>query len=249
MIYPDENHILERGNYSEIVNRHFANGKILKYEENNVREFLDIERLRRALAVEDMVEYKYRRSVDGRGEEWCLVNFSVSEREDGKPKSAILTIRSIESLMREQQEKRHQHMAESLANMSDGFFIYSAIGSEKVLFVNPPIISMYGCKTLEEFREYVGNSFRGMVHPEDLERVEYEIKDQIRNSEKKMDYIRYRIIRKDGEVRWVDDCGHLEESTLEDGTKIFYVFLRDITDEITEMQKVRLLKLNELYNH
>ena len=248
MIYPDDNHLLERGNYSEIVNRHFANGKILKYDEENVRNFLSIENLRNALATDDMTEYKYRRSVDGKGEEWCLVNFSVSEREDGKPKSAILTIRSIESLMREQEEKRHQHMAESLANMSDGFFIYSALENEKVLFVNPPIISMYGCKTLEEFREYVGNSFKGMVHPEDLERIEYEIKDQIKNSDKKMDYIRYRIIRKDGEVRWVDDCGHLEESTLEDGTKIFYVFLRDITDEITESQKNRLLKLNELYN-
>ena len=38
MIYPDENHLLERGNYSEIVNRHFVNGKILKYDEENVRK-------------------------------------------------------------------------------------------------------------------------------------------------------------------------------------------------------------------
>lgn len=248
MIYPDENHLLERGNYSEIVNRHFANGKILKYDEENVRQFLSIEHLREVLTVEDMTEYKYRRSLDGKGEEWCLVNFSVSEREDGKPKTAILTIRSIESLMREQAEKRHQHMAESMANMSDGFFIYSAIGGEKVLFVNEPIIKMYGCKTLEEFRDYVGNSFRGMVHPEDYKRIEYEIDDQIKHSDGKMDYIRYRIIRKDGEVRWVDDCGHLEESTLSDGTKIFYVFLKDITDEITEAQKTRLLKLSELHN-
>lgn len=248
MIFPDENHLLERGNYSELINRHFANGTILRYDEENVRHFLSIEHLREALAKEDTAEYKYRRTIDGKGEEWCLVNFSVSERENGKPKTAILTIRSIESLMREQEEKRRQHMAESLANMSDGFFIYSAIGEEKILFVNPPVMRMYGCKSLEEFREYVGNSFRGMVHPEDINRVEYEIEEQIKHSDKNMDYIRYRIVRKDGEIRWVDDCGHLEETTLDDGSKMFYVFLRDITDEITEAQKDRLLTLSSHYN-
>ena len=248
MIYPDENHLLERGNYSEIVNRHFVNGKILKNDEENVRKFLEIDNLRLHLATEDTTEYKYRRSLDGKGEEWCLASFSVSEREEGKPKSAILTIRSIESLMREQEENRREHMAQTLAEMSDGFFVYSADGNEDILFVNPPVLSMYGCRNVDEFREYVGNSFKGMVHPEDYNRIESEISEQVKHSDNKMDFIRYRIIRKDGTIRWVDDCGHLEVSTVGDGSRLFYVFLRDITNEITEQQKNRLLAINEHYN-
>lgn len=249
MIYPDENHLLERGNYSELVNRHFANGTILKHNEEYVRKFLEIDNLINMLTTEDMVELKHRRSINGKGEEWCLASFSVSEREDGKPKTAILTIRSIESQMREQEEKRREQMAESLAGMSDGFFVYSAGESEDVLFVNPPVLAMYGCNNVDEFKEYVRNSFRGMVHPEDYNRIESEIYEQVKHSDNKMDYIRYRIIRKDGSVRWVDDCGHLEVSNIGDGSKLFYVFLRDITDEITEQQKNRLLKLNEHYNN
>ncbi len=248
MIHPDDNHLLERGNYSEIVNRHFANGKILKYDEENVRKFLDIENLRTKLATQDNIEYKYRRSVNGFGEEWCLANFSISERKNGKAKTAILTIRSIEALMREQEERRRQHMAESLAEMSDGFFVYSAEGNEDIMFANPPVLAMYGCKNVEEFKEYVGNSFKGMVHPEDYKRIESEIYDQLKHSDNNMDFIKYRIIRKNGAIRWVDDCGHLEVSHVGDGSKLFYVFLRDITDEITEQQKKRLLALNEHYN-
>ena len=248
MIYPDENHLLERGVYSELVNRHFANGTILKYNEENVRKFFDIENLRNVLMTEDIVEFRHRRSINGKGEEWCRASFSVSEREDGKPKTAILTIRSIESFMREQEEKSRERMAESLAGMSDGFFIYNATGNEKIQFVNPPVLEMFGCKNIEEFREFTGNSFKGMVHPDDYKRISSEISEQIKHSDNKMDYIHYRIVRKDGTVRWIDDCGHLEVSTVGEGSKLFYVFIRDITDEMTAQQKSRLLALNEHYN-
>jgi PAS domain S-box-containing protein len=198
--------------------------------------------------TEDIVEFRHRRSINGKGEEWCRASFSVSEREDGKPKTAILTIRSIESFMREQEEKSRERMAESLAGMSDGFFIYNATGNEKIQFVNPPVLEMFGCKNIEEFREFTGNSFKGMVHPDDYKRISSEISEQIKHSDNKMDYIHYRIVRKDGTVRWIDDCGHLEVSTVGEGSKLFYVFIRDITDEMTAQQKSRLLALNEHYN-
>uniref|UniRef100_UPI0040559C8A EAL domain-containing protein n=1 Tax=Acetatifactor sp. TaxID=1872090 RepID=UPI0040559C8A len=112
-----------------------------------------------------------------------------------------------------------------------GFFKYEAVGAQKLLEVSQSVAYMFGCDTVEEFREYVGNSFIGMVHPEDRERVEYEINTQIFDSEWKMDYIEYRILRKDGEVRYIYDYGHLEEKKA--GEKpCFYVFLLDVTDRI-----------------
>jgi len=54
-------------------------------------------------------------------------------------------------------------MAQVLANMSDGFFVYEATHNEKILYANPSVLKLYGCKTMDEFRELVGNSFTGMV--------------------------------------------------------------------------------------
>ncbi len=248
MIYPDDAHLMERGNYEEVINRHFSMGRIVSQDQKGAREFFALKNLMDSLMIKDVVEHRYRRRIEGKGEEWCQATFSVSERKDGIPRTAILTIRSIESLMREKEEKKRQYMAETMANMSEGFFIYSALGKEKLLYANPAVMKIYGCDTIEEFRDLVENSFRGMVHPEDLERIEAEIDDQIRYSDRNMDYICYRIRRKDGEIRWIDDCGHMEEFGVNGENKLFYVFISDITDKMDNREKERLIALSQTYN-
>ena len=83
---------------------------------------------------------------------------------------------------------------------------------------------------------------------EDLKRVQWEIHSQVKESDRNMDYIRYRIIRKDGEVRWIDDVGHLETSAYIDGPKMFYVFILDVTDEMTEAEKEYLIAESKRFN-
>lgn len=248
MIYPDESHILERGNYEETINRHFYTGKILPYDEQNVRKFLSLENLREVLKTQDTTEYTYQRSHDGITQEWCLTSFTVSERDsNGNPQIAIMLIRNIDAIMAESRNKRAQYLAETLASMSEGFFIYRAVDNQKILYANPRVLQIYGCDTIEEFRRLVQNSFRGMVHPNDLDRVEWEIQDQVAHSTRRMDYIQYRIIRKDGEIRWIDDCGHLENTAIGSGGGLFYVFISDITDTISEKEKNKLLNRNKYF--
>lgn len=248
MIYPNENQILERGNYEEIINRHFYTGKILDIDEENVHKFLSLDNLRDILRTQNSTEYVYRRSTKGLSNEWCQTSFIVSERDDeGSAKTAVMVIRSIDTIMRESEDTRRQRMVESLANMSDGFFIYQANGNQKILYANPKVLELYGCETVEEFRNHVNRSFRGMVHPEDLARIEWEINDQIITSEQHMDFIQYRIIRKDGEVRWIDDYGHLEPASIGAGGDLFYVFITDVTDTISTVQKNKLLSMNKYY--
>ena len=56
-----------------------------------------------------------------------------------------------------------------LANrMPGGFFIYRATGNEDILYANKSMLKIFNCQTMEEFREITGNSFRGLVHPEDI---------------------------------------------------------------------------------
>lgn len=108
MLYPDDNHLLERGNYQELINNHFATGKIRPYDEANVRCFLSLENLREVLKTRETAEYKYRRSVNGGGEEWCLTSIHVSECVGGVPKTAIMTIQSIGSLIQEKERLLEQ---------------------------------------------------------------------------------------------------------------------------------------------
>ena len=107
-----------------------------------------------------------------------------------------------------------------------GFFIYNAQGDEEIYFAEQNVIELFGCKTIEEFREYTGNSFKGMVHPDDLVKIENEIQAQTFSSEKKHDYVRYRILTKQGEIRYIEDFGHLLHG--EGGQKFFYVYIVDV---------------------
>ena len=114
------------------------------------------------------------------------------------------------------------------SHMPGGFFIYKAEGDEELLYANQPVFDIYGCKNLEEFKELTGYTFKGMVHPDDYDKISASIIDQIEGSDENMDYAEYRIIRKDGKVRWVDDYGHYADSNNYGG--LYYVFISDITE-------------------
>ena len=118
-----------------------------------------------------------------------------------------------------------------------GFFIYRAEGDEELLYANKPVFEIYGCENLEEFKELTGFTFKGMVHPDDYADITASINEQIEQSDENMDYAEYRIIRKDGEVRWVDDYGHFADSNKYGG--LYYVFISDITErrEMREQEK------------
>ena len=111
-----------------------------------------------------------------------------------------------------------------------GFFIYKAYDDLELLYVNRALMRIFACKTLDEFKELTGFTFKGIVHPEDFDEIQSNIDNQIEDpSNENLDYVEYRIIRKDGEVRWIDDYGYLAE--LPGYGKVYFVFVVDITDK------------------
>lgn len=110
-----------------------------------------------------------------------------------------------------------------------GFLIYRATGNEEILYANRALVKLFCCKTLKEFREYTGNSFNGIVHPKDLVSVKMSIHNQVFDSDDHSDYVEYRIRRKDGTVRWVEDYGRCVHS--DNVGDIFYVFISDVSEE------------------
>ncbi|SCY43550.1 PAS domain S-box-containing protein [Lachnospiraceae bacterium XBB2008] len=121
--------------------------------------------------------------------------------------------------------------AEWLAEqMPGGFFIYRADETMELLYVNQSTCDIFGCDTVDEFRELTGNNFKGMIHPDDYDSIQDSIDEQIASpsNRRNIDYVVYRIIRKDGTIRWVDDYGHF--ATLPGYGEVYYVFIEDITE-------------------
>ena len=131
-------------------------------------------------------------------------------------------------------------------HMPGGFFIYKAAPPEELLYINEAGIRMFGCDSLEDFKKLTGWTFKGMLHPEDYAAVSESIDKQIGQSTGKIDYVEYRIIRKDGAVRWVDDYGHYTETEAYGG--IYYVFISDITEKKERMESDRKKHRKELDN-
>ena len=126
-----------------------------------------------------------------------------------------------------------------------GFFSYHADGDLEIISFNKELMNMFGCKTAKEFREYTGNSFKGIVIPEEFDYVQNSIEHQI-TEDNDLDYVEYRIRAKDGTVKYVKDYGRFVK-TKKYGN-IFYVFLNDITAEEqfhadVENQKMKSLEL------
>ena len=82
-----------------------------------------------------------------------------------------------------------------------------------------------------------------MVHPDDWQAVKHSIQTQLVQSQYKLDYVEYRIVRKDGEIRWIEDYGHFVHS--ETVGDIFYVFLSDATEKKHQLLTEKALLVDE----
>lgn len=110
-------------------------------------------------------------------------------------------------------------------NTKDGFLVYEAGDLEQILYANEKILLIWGCKTMQEFREFTSNSFKGMVHPDDLFRIETEISKNVAENNNQCDYLNYKIIKKDGTVGYVEDYGRL--CCHDDLGQVFYVMISE----------------------
>ena len=133
------------------------------------------------------------------------------------------------------------HIVEEIGrHMPGGFFIYKKEMPEELLYANRAVLNIFGCKNLEEFKELTGYTFKGMLHRDDYDTVSETIQRQVQENEEFMDYVEYRIIRRDGAVRWVDDYGHYTDTEAYGG--IYYVFISDITEKHERMESDKIIQ-------
>ena len=145
-----------------------------------------------------------------------------------------------------EEEQAAWEMIGFMEEMPGGFLIYQAGGDEEIIFANRGLLRIFRCSTMEEFRLLTGNSFRGMVHPEDLTAVEESIQHQSAASRFDLDYVEYRVTAKDGSVRWIEDYGHFVHSEVVGD--VFYVFLVDATEKKEQALRERVRSEQEWQN-
>lgn len=157
-------------------------------------------------------------------------NVALADKEMYRDKS-----RYYENKMHDRRRTLHVETEDALKQVEavaeflpGGFFIYRADAREELISFNSELLKLFGCRTEEEFRTLTGNSFKGMVHPDDLSLVESNISDQIKK-ENDIDRVKYRIICKDGAVKSVLDYGRFVHTEMYGD--VYYVFLNDITQD------------------
>ncbi len=73
-------------------------------------------------------------------------------------------------------------MQEIGKHMPGGFFIYREEQPQELLYANQAVFTIYGCDGLEDFKKLTGYTFRGMLHPDDYEKVTASVNEQIAQS-------------------------------------------------------------------
>ena len=119
-----------------------------------------------------------------------------------------------------------QYIANGLANIPGGFFVYKAHGDKELLYANHELLKIFECETAEEFIKLTGGTFRGLVHPDDMDAAERSIRKQLESDVDHLDHLYYRIITRTGKVKSIVEFGRLYRDPKQG--ELFYVFIVDV---------------------
>ena len=131
-------------------------------------------------------------------------------------------------------ENDRMTLAKISSNMPGAFIVYKNSDAEEIIFASEEIARIFECDSVSDFMKFTGGSFATIVYPEDIEEVETIIRKQIAATGG-YDYITYRIITKNGNIKKIEDWGHfVHDDELGD---IFYVYLHDmdIRERLTDI--------------
>ena len=109
-------------------------------------------------------------------------------------------------------------------NTPGALLVYKANESEEILFVSEELVKIFECDSVDDFMKFTGGSFSTIVYPEDIEEIERKINEQVALTHG-YDYITYRIITKNGNIKQIEDWGRkVRDKELGD---LFYVYLNE----------------------
>ena len=113
--------------------------------------------------------------------------------------------------------------------------VYKAQDDEQILFANDELVSILECDSIAGLLNHVNHSFRTLVHPEDLDRVEKSIREQTGEGGSDRYYIEFRVMTGAGREKQMSAFGK-RVSNPHYGD-VFYVFLYDARNQEEAVRK------------
>lgn len=130
-----------------------------------------------------------------------------------------------------------------LDGISGGLKILDAENNYSYVYISEGAAKLHGY-TVPEFMKNFGRSILSNIHPNDIETVSAEAKRQIKEND--FFTVKYRILCKDGSVKWVVDRGKLSVDN-SDGRKLWYILIQDVTEQ--ELMDKKLEEERRLYRN
>jgi PAS domain S-box-containing protein len=176
---------------------------------------------------------------------WLHARGEVIRHESGRPLRMIASVLDVTVRKQVEEELRRSEEKHRLVSENIPVAVYSALPDEqfRLTFVSGRIEGLTGY-TGAQFAEDPGLRMR-MIHPEDRERVAQDL-NLLWGGEGPL-RLNYRIVRRDGAVRWLRDCSTAVFAADQHIVRIAG-FLEDITDrkEAEASQRVAEQRFTEM---
>jgi diguanylate cyclase (GGDEF)-like protein/PAS domain S-box-containing protein len=182
---------------------------------------------RRRQGISEAHDFKFRRK-DGT-ELWAIVSTAPLFDPEGNYAGALGMVTDITARKRAESalQQSEQRLNSILYSLSDVVWSTSETGKE-FLYLNPTVEKVYG----RSASDFLNNPdlWLEMVHPDDQEHVRVESQAILEKGRKDLEY---RIVRADGEVRWIRDRCYVVCDTISKTVR-----LDGIATDITERKQI-----------
>ena len=109
-------------------------------------------------------------------------------------------------------------------NVPGAIVVHGIVDDGEILFANEELVRLFECDDLGDFMDWVHGSYKNVIHPDDQERVKSELIGQgALEYVGRKDFVDFRILTKQGNVRHVANNGRLVE--IEGIGKVLYELL------------------------
>ena len=106
-VYPHYEEGTKRESFNDKIAKSMHDGIIAEEHIVLVKEFLDVDNIRKKLSDKDHMELQFeRKKQDGEGYEWCSIAITVAEKEAGELSAITIAIRSIDDMIRREETQK-----------------------------------------------------------------------------------------------------------------------------------------------
>ena len=106
----------------------------------------------------------------------------------------------------------HQVALNYMEYVPGGIIIFDCSNAE-ILYVNVRVLDIFECDSVEEFRQFIGVNFKNTILPEDFDKVNEEIQNQVKSGSTLTKQVTYRARTGKGNIKRIYHVGKVFKDT------------------------------------